>query len=725
MRSRLLGTFQVTIVEGPAVFLWLYFSHEDPISWWLMLLVVGESLESFGIAYQLRGLMPEAEVPDRDGRVLRRRRLTIRFYLASPFEVGIWVVWLMIANEIGQVEAGVVLLVLMHLKHQFEACAIQDTAYTKAFFGRVGLIGSGAEVLGAAICLWLLREGEPVLAGAVLAVGFIVEHALLVNALFREVEHRERTDWDLGLPTRRRPPATLPTRFATVLMQHGRPVWRVVQSIRFLNTWLNRTAIKMLIDRVPPRPNPFSTRSSYTTWASLTDRTWSGLHLEPTRDTQDGRSSAEAVAELFRRPDDRDELCPKSTMLFSGFAQWFVDGFLRTQRDNIKASTVRDTRRNESTHDVDLSQLYGLTPKMLNVLRAWEGGRLDGQPLERGELYPPLLCENQRIKPRYDGILMTPALARLKPGQRDELFAMGTDVRNLGFVAFNVLFLRAHNQIAGQLEQAYGWDDEQLFQTTRMVLTVILLRIVVEDYVNHIVPAYFRFKLPLNQLQRERWQRPNWMAVEFDLLYRWHSLIPRKIILQKHELSVGESLSANVVLREIGLGAYMRASSEQRAGRIQLFNTDPELVVAAETFSVRQGRAARLRPYNDYRQLCGLPRLRHFGEFSKERRVRDELRKIYDTVDDVELFVGLFAEQGGPHDVLPPLMTAMVAFDAFSQILTNPLLSPRIYGPQTFSPRGMELINDLKTIERLIRFVCEDVKRNDFIGFTRQNYTGP
>ena len=36
----------------------------------------------------------------------------------------------------------------------------------------------------------------------------------------------------------------------------------------------------------------------------------------------------------------------------------------------------------------------------------------------------------------------------------------------------------------------------------------------------------------------------------------------------------------------------------------------------------------------------------------------------------------------------------MVAIDAFSQAFTNPLLSPRVYNPQTFSPLGWQLIRD-------------------------------
>ena len=42
--------------------------------------------------------------------------------------------------------------------------------------------------------------------------------------------------------------------------------------------------------------------------------------------------------------------CPRSTVLFAYFAQWFTDGFLRGD-----AHVARDPRRNSSNHEIDLT----------------------------------------------------------------------------------------------------------------------------------------------------------------------------------------------------------------------------------------------------------------------------------------------------------------------------------------------------------------------------------
>jgi prostaglandin-endoperoxide synthase 2 len=44
----------------------------------------------------------------------------------------------------------------------------------------------------------------------------------------------------------------------------------------------------------------------------------------------------------------------------------------------------------------------------------------------------------------------------------------------------------------------------------------------------------------------------------------------------------------------------------------------------------------------------------------------------------------------------------MVAVDAFSQILTNPLLSQNVYGPDAFSELGMDVIEKTTSFDMLV-----------------------
>ena len=260
------------------------------------------------------------------------------------------------------------------------------------------------------------------------------------------------------------------------------------------------------------------------------------------------------MADLFMRRGE-DMLCPKSTVMFAYFAQWFTDGFLRSDR-----RPERDPRRNDSTHEIDLLPLYGVRPAWTEQLREHEGGRLKSQQLGGAE-FPPFLCEGGKIKPEFSEVSVV--RPRADPAERwDTLFAAGSDTTNsqLGFVMLNTLFLREHNRVAGLLAREYpAWDDERLFQTARNILIVLLIKIVIEEYINHITPYFFQLAADPTPFKNERWNRPNWMAIEFNLLYRWHGLIPTK-------LRVGGRRRADLE-DDLQPGAGRRARARRRCSR--------------------------------------------------------------------------------------------------------------------------------------------------------------
>ena len=213
-----------------------------------------------------------------------------------------------------------------------------------------------------------------------------------------------------------------------------------------------------------------------------------------------------------------------------------------------------------------------------------------------------------------------------------------------------VLFLREHNRVARLLARHYPrWDDERLFQTARNILIVLLIKLVVEEYINHITPYHFRFTLDRRlsaMLAGAPWHRQNWASVEFNLVYRWHSLIPSHLSVGGGELPMAQTLLGGSLIPGPGLGRLFEDASLQRAGRIGLFNTDPCCGRSTWPASPTR-RALDLAPYNSYREHCRFPRVRTFEQVSGDERVTGALRELYRGVDDLDLYVGLFAEEPG------------------------------------------------------------------------------
>jgi prostaglandin-endoperoxide synthase 2 len=79
-----------------------------------------------------------------------------------------------------------------------------------------------------------------------------------------------------------------------------------------------------------------------------------------------------------------------------------------------------------------------------------------------------------------------------------------------------------------------------------------------------------------------------------------------------------------------------------------------------------------------------------------------ELGDVYNDIDKLEWFVGIFAEDYSEEDIMGKLMLMMVGNDAFTQALTNPLLAERVYNADTFSAEGLAIIENTEALADVI-----------------------
>ncbi|MFE1602033.1 cytochrome P450 [Methylobacterium sp. ID0610] len=492
--------------------------------------------------------------------------------------------------------------------------------------------------------------------------------------------------------------------------------WQFVSDTPGLRGIVNRLFINLVTQSAPARPYPLSLWgpgtdpcAPYASWTGLVERRFSGRHLPPATPAEiEALPPVAALDGLFRRTGTMQP-CPKSSALFCFFAQWFTDSFLRTDPDDI--------RRNTSNHEIDLCQIYGLSPADTALLRSHQDGRLKSQMID-GEEYPPFLFDaaGERVRPEFLGLsyvnedgtgYRNPILGENfdTPERRRTLFAAGLERGNstIFYSALNTIFLREHNRLCRRLKAEHpAWKDDQLFETARAVNIAQLLEIIIRDYINHLSTTRFRVFPEIGFAERRPWYRTNRIAGEFDLLYRWHPLVPTALTLDGAPLPNERFRVDNSLLLERGPVAVLHAAATQRAGRIGLGNT-PWFLVPADLAAMAKARAWRIRPYNDYRERFGLSRVTSFEELTGDADLAAQLRDLYAHVDQVDFLVGLFAEARAPDAPLGDLMTLMVGSDAFSQALTNPLLALNVYGAEAFSGPGLASLETTSTLADVVR----------------------
>ena len=492
---------------------------------------------------------------------------------------------------------------------------------------------------------------------------------------------------------------------------------RIIEPLASLPA-LRRLASKLLINHysyaTSLRPRALTLESDYTTWATLTDRGFTGRHLPPADPEAIAALPSESdVNSLYRR--EQEIKSTDTSVWFMFFAQWFTDSFLRTSRD--------DFRQNTSTQEIDLCQIYGLGAEQTRMLRSLSGGKLKSQ-LIHGEEFPVFLFEERDpgaplvFKPEFHGLfderfVIDTILGSAPDDRKDSVFAVGLEHGNstIGSTILNTLFLREHNRIATLLAEEHPqWDDDRLFETTRNIMIVLELKLVVEEYIRHIGPFDFAIEAVPFIADEERWNRPNWIAIEFNLLYRWHSLVPDVIGEGPEALTWEGFMNNNPLVISRGLESLVAQCSRQRAGKIGLLNTPAFLVdrstpdrPSLEERTIALMRQARLRSFNDYRESYGLSRMKSFAELTSDPALRERLEALYGPdIDDLEWYVGIFAEEYPDYLMMGDLLTTMVANDAFTQALSNPLLARNVFNEATFSAAGMKVIEETESLQQIL-----------------------
>lgn len=532
-------------------------------------------------------------------------------------------------------------------------------------------------------------------------------------------------------------------------------IWNWAMSLESVKKAVSTAVFRKFGNITIARPHRFTMAADYTTWNGLVDRTFSGRHLGVDRSSRAGsKPDIDRVVDLFvRGSSDEDQGRQiddiRSSLLFASVAQWFTDSFLRTSHafdfdddGNVKRDENNRPIRlegrektNDSNHEIDLCQIYGLNEEQTGKLRLkseTDRGCLRFQLGKDGE-YPEFLLERAPKSPKArlqfrkqfstlhpDERVLRSIFSKIEPGgnRYETIFAVGLEHGNatIGNSLLNVIFLREHNRVARLIAKAHpDWDDEQVFQKTRNTMIVLLLKIIISDYIRHISPLGLPLEFRKGVAEKETWYRSNRIHIEFNILYRWHGLVPDQFSFMPEPADPRSFLHNNNWLMETGVANAVSLFSAEPAGRMVLGNT-PRFLAEVKRDTMQIIRASHLASYNDYRERFSLPRAEAFEDITDDPDLIRELKELYhNETDEVEWYVGMCAEKHERGMIMGELMFNMVAHDAFTHALTNPLLSNQVFVEDTFSDVGWKIINTTKTLEQIVgrvvgpqeEFVCD------------------
>lgn len=321
--------------------------------------------------------------------------------------------------------------------------------------------------------------------------------------------------------------------------------------------------------------------------------------------------------------------------------------FNRSAYDHTTGTGVDNPRQqvNQLTAWIDGSQVYGADEARAAALRANDGtGRL---ATGAGNLLP----------------FNTAGLPNAG-GTSPHLFLAG-DVRvneQVGLTAMHTLFVREHNRIAMELYQQGRHTEEEIYQRARRKVIALLQSITYNEFIPallgwHALSPYKGYNPAVDP------QIANSFATA---AFRFGHSMLNPVLLRLDEngneiehghLALRESFFAPTrIIDEGGIEPVLRGLAEQRAETLDIYVIDdvrnflfgPGAGLDLVSLNIQRGRDHGLTDYNTARVHNGMPPAENFADITSDPVARQRLQQVYGTVDDIDLWVGIIAEDHRP-----------------------------------------------------------------------------
>ncbi|KAL8612799.1 hypothetical protein ACOMHN_033469 [Nucella lapillus] len=375
-----------------------------------------------------------------------------------------------------------------------------------------------------------------------------------------------------------------------------------------------------------------------------------------------------------------------SSVLFTYFAQHFTHMFFKTDfkkgpafqwgghgRTRLSINFNRGPAFQWGGRGVDVTNVYGKDQDAENRLRSFSGGKFKMQVID-GEEYPLKVKETgtEMIYPNYVAM--------------DNQYALGHSLFGLlpGLYVYSTVWMREHNRVCGILAEIHPeWKDEQLFQTAKLVILGETIKIVIEDYVQHLSGYNYQLLFVPEVLFGEAFQYQNRITAEFNHLYHWHPLMPSIMNISGTEYQMKDYVFHSELVFKHGFATMVDAMSRQRAGLMSHHNHGPVTLPVLPS------------PYTSFQELTG------------ETKMAAELEKLYLDIEAIEMYVGMLVEKRRYRAMFGSSIIEIGGPFSVKGLLSNYICSPQYWKPSTF---GGEVGFNLVKTASLQKLFCQNIK---------------
>ncbi|CAD5218330.1 unnamed protein product [Bursaphelenchus okinawaensis] len=335
---------------------------------------------------------------------------------------------------------------------------------------------------------------------------------------------------------------------------------------------------------------------------------------------------------------------------------------------------------NQLTSFLDASHVYGSTQCEADHLRLFSQGMLNFTDLGFNKQALPQGSQERDCR----------------SGPHKPCFVAGDERNNIqpGLATLHTIMMREHNRIAKELHRLNPhWTDEQLYQEARRIFTAKYNHIMYNEWLPIVIgcETMARYDLQPKKVGYYDNYDPTCDAAvsqEFSsAAFRFgHTLI--RNVFPKMDANYSESLGPGYQLREhfnnasllydkktghmesilmglLGAPTMVNDRHIANAVRNHLFQRagGPYTGLDLAAVNIQRARDHGVPGYNGYREMCGLQKARSFNDL---RDTHDEsaivaLRRVYEHVDDIDLFPGAMAEKPLKGAIVGPTIGCLIA----------------------------------------------------------------